>query len=195
MTDDPYVYPGTSVLRNKPGIRDAGELAAFERRMTTQRVAEGFPSGAFDLTHLQAIHRHLFQDVYDWAGEIRTVEISKRGHQFLFRQYIGNGMADVHRRIVAAGHLQGMRLADFADAAGHILGDVNYIEGNGRTQLLFLKQLAENAGHPLDLRYLDARVWHEVSRNAHEADYQPMSQAIRAALATSAGEGEGGPEP
>ena len=50
----------------------------------------------------KAIHRHLFQDIYDWAGDIRTVEISKGGSQFQFRQYIETGMADVHRRIEAA---------------------------------------------------------------------------------------------
>src|SRR5690606_15090999 len=49
------------------------------------------PSGSFDLKHLRAIHRHLFQDVYDWAGELRTVEIFKGGSQFQFRQYIATG--------------------------------------------------------------------------------------------------------
>jgi cell filamentation protein len=102
MTDDFYIDPGTTTLRNKLGIIDPDELDAFERRMVAARAAEGVPIGDFDLTHLRAIHRHLFQDVYDWAGELRTVEIFKGGHQFMFRQYIQNGMADVHRRIVAA---------------------------------------------------------------------------------------------
>jgi cell filamentation protein len=102
MTDNFYIDPGTTTLRNKLGIIDPDELDAFERRMVAARAAEGVPIGDFDLTHLRAIHRHLFQDVYDWAGELRTVEIFKGGHQFMFRQYIQNGMADVHRRIVAA---------------------------------------------------------------------------------------------
>ena len=45
MSDDPYVYPGTTILRNKPGIRDAEQFDAFERRMATQRAAEGIPTG------------------------------------------------------------------------------------------------------------------------------------------------------
>ena len=105
MSDDPYVYPGTTILRNKLGIRDAGQLEAFERHVVPQRMAEGLPTGDFDLAHLQAIHRHLFQDVYDWAGEVRTVELNKGGHQFMFRQYIQTGMADVHQRIVKADYL------------------------------------------------------------------------------------------
>ncbi len=63
--------------------------------MVGDRIAEGVPKGSFDLAHLRAIHRHLFQDVYDWAGELRTVEIFKGGNQFQFRQYIPTGMADV----------------------------------------------------------------------------------------------------
>jgi len=50
-----------------------------ERRLVTQRIIEGAPTGDFDVAHLRAIHRHLFQDVYAWAGELRTVEIAKGG--------------------------------------------------------------------------------------------------------------------
>ena len=110
MTDDPYIYPGTTILRNKLDIKDADSLNAFERNMVADRAAEGIPAGDFDLAHLQAIHRHLYQDLYDWAGEIRTVEISKGGQQFIFRQYIQNGMADVHLRIVAANYFEGAAL-------------------------------------------------------------------------------------
>lgn len=77
MADDPYVYPGTTILRNKLDIRDAATLDLAERRFTTIRARQGIPQGDFDLGHLKAIHHHLFQDVYEWAGKIRTVEISK----------------------------------------------------------------------------------------------------------------------
>ena len=190
MTDDPYVYPDTRILRNKLGIKDANELDRVERLLARQRASEGVPAGDFDLTHLQAIHRHLFQDVYDWAGEIRTVEINKGGDQFMFRQYIGNGMADVHRRIVAADYFKGTNGAAFADETGRIIGDVNHVhpfrEGNGRTQLLYLQQLSGVAGHPLVLRHIDADAWIAASKRANLADYTPMSRAIHAALERSA---------
>jgi cell filamentation protein len=189
MSEEPYVYPGTGILRNKRGIMNAEQLNAFERRMVTQRAAEGSPSGDFDLAHLQAIHRHLFQDVYDWAGQIRVVELSKGGHQFMFRQYIETGMADVHRRIINATYFRGTSQAEFAQSAGKIMGDVNYVhpfrEGNGRAQLLYLKQLSIVAGHPLDLRRIDQDAWIEASRESHGADYARMAAAIRAALAPS----------
>ena len=81
---DPYLISGTKVLRNRLGISDARRFDRIERRLVADRIAEGAPLGAFDLPHLRAIHRHLFQDVYDWAGELRTVEINKGGHQFQF---------------------------------------------------------------------------------------------------------------
>jgi cell filamentation protein len=124
------------------GISDAGKLDRHERRLVADRIAEGVPNGSFDLAHLRAIHHHLFQDVYDWAGELRTVEIFKGGNQFQFRQYIPTGMADVHRRLSRAGFLTRLPASEFARQAGIIIGDVNYIhpfrEGNGRTQAQYL---------------------------------------------------------
>ena len=134
---------------------------------------------------MQAIHGHIFQDVYEWAGQIREVEISKTD-QFMFRQYIPTGMNDVHKRIVKAGYFKGTNRDDFAEQAGEIIGDVNYVhpfrEGNGRTQLQYLKQLTVRAGHKIDLSRLDPAKWIEASKTAHEADYRMMGDCIRDAL-------------
>jgi cell filamentation protein len=68
---DPYVYPSTSVLRNRREIRDPSGLAAFEADATVRRLKELQANpvpGSFDAEHLRAIHRHIFQDVYTWAG-------------------------------------------------------------------------------------------------------------------------------
>jgi len=180
--DDPYLYPGTSVLRNKLGLTDSNQLEQVERRLVAQRIAEGAPTGGFDLGHLRAIHRHLFQDVYEWAGELRTVEITKGGHQFQFRQFIETGMADVHRRLEKVDFLRGLSNSDFAAAAGPIMGDVNYVhpfrEGNGRTQLQYLEQLAAQAGHPIELARIEPSRWLEASRSSHDGDYGPMAAEI-----------------
>jgi len=184
---DPYLIPGTKVLRNRLGISDARRLDRIERRLVADRIAEGAPIGAFDLVHLRAIHRHLFQDVYDWAGELRTVEINKGGHQFQFRRYIQTGTHDVHRRLVQSKFLKGLSADDFARQAGVIIGDVNYIhpfrEGNGRAQAQYLKQLAAQASHDLDLRRLDPAHWVEASKSSHGADYELMGRVIRQAIA------------
>lgn len=186
MSDDPYVYRGTSVLKNKFGIRDADKLDFHEREVVAQRLRQNVPSGNFDLAHLCAIHRHLFQDVYDWAGKLRTIDIAKGGNQFQAVRFLDAGMADIHRRLVEKRFLVGLAPEDFAREAGIVLGDVNYVhpfrEGNGRAQLHYLKQLAERAGHRIDLTKLDANRWHEASQSAHWADYDAMARAIAAAL-------------
>ena len=95
MSDPDYCYPPDfTVLRNKLGIRDAPTLEAAERRFVAQRLLEAVPTGDFDLDHLRAIHRHLFQDVYEWAGEVRTVEIAKGGSGFQPRRFIETGLPD-----------------------------------------------------------------------------------------------------
>lgn len=189
MNHDSYVYAGTSVLRNRLGIRDAHELDRVERQLVRERILEGIPNGDFDLRHLKAIHRHLFQDVYEWAGKIRTVEISKGESQFQFRQYIETGMADVHGRLVKAGFLRKVQRPAFAAGAARIIGDVNYVhpfrEGNGRTQLQYLKLLATQAGHSLDLTKIDATRWLDASKEAHLARYDLMARIIDDALRLS----------
>lgn len=183
---DPYVYPGTRTLRNRLGITDPQLLEHAERSLVTERISQHVPGGSFDLAHLRTIHRHLFQDVYDWAGEVRTIEISKGGRQFQFRQYIPTGMADVHRRLTRAGFLKRLPAGEFAREAGIIVGDINYIhpfrEGNGRTQAQYLQQLSEQAGHRLDFGRVDPSKWIEASKASHATDYSLMADVIWKAI-------------
>ena len=82
-SSDPYTYPGTDILRNIPDIRDPERVAAFEANATAARLMEldAAPlKGHFDIVHLKGIHKYIFQDIYSWAGEFRTVNISKGGH-------------------------------------------------------------------------------------------------------------------
>jgi cell filamentation protein len=136
-------------------LKTAVALDRAERRIVSARARQGVPKGKFDFFHLCAVHRDLFQDVYDWAGEIRTAEIPKGGSQFQLRRFIDTGIADVHARLTRAQFQKGTSADDFANAVAPLIGDVNYVlsfrEGNGRTQLQYLKQLAAHAGHDLDL--------------------------------------------
>ncbi len=180
--DDPYVYQSTITLRNRLGLIDPGDLDRIERLYVADRATQPIPRGDFDLAHLRAIHRHFFQDIYDWAGELRTVEISKGEQQFQFRQYIQTGMADVHRRLVRAHFLTKLSAADFAKQAAVTIYIHPFREGNGRTQLQYLKQLAAQAGHRLDLAQIPGVRWIEASVASYAADYHPMAAVIRRAL-------------
>jgi cell filamentation protein len=78
-TDDPYTCENSTVLVNKLDLRDQSELDDFEAEITSARAGEPLPEGNLDFAHFCAIHHHLFQDVFDWAGTPRTVRISKQG--------------------------------------------------------------------------------------------------------------------
>jgi cell filamentation protein len=156
---DPYCYPGTTVLINKLDLRGADRLAAFEAEITSQRAAEPLPDGALDAAHYQAIHRHLFQDVYAWAGELRTVRISKEGSMFCYPENIAAELRKLFGELATARCFRELPRDDFVRIAAHFLSELNAIhafrEGNGRTQLVFLTLLADQAGHPLHLDRID----------------------------------------
>ncbi|MGW4461480.1 Fic/DOC family protein [Micromonospora sp. NPDC004704] len=82
---DPYCWPGTSCLKNVLGIRDAEQLALLEARLVSVRdveIARKTIPGDFNLEHLKAFHRALFGDLYERAGETRTVDITKADSRF-----------------------------------------------------------------------------------------------------------------
>ncbi|MGH3768471.1 MAG: Fic/DOC family protein [Pseudonocardiaceae bacterium] len=97
MSGDPSIDVDAGVLRNRLGITDAAELAQAESELTSYRLIElrrtGLP-GWYDLAHLQAFHRYIFGDVYDWAGELRSVSIGK-GDLFCLPQHLGSSSEDV----------------------------------------------------------------------------------------------------
>ena len=152
---DSYCYEGTTVLRNIPNIRDQAALDLFETAMTAQRSDEPLPQGSLDIDHYYAIHRHLFQDMYPWAGQIRTVRISKGGSAFCYPEYIKQEMQALFDNLKPQSYFKGLSSDEFATGAAHFLATLNAIhpfrEGNGRTQTSFLLLLADRAGHPLNV--------------------------------------------
>lgn len=176
MSWEPYLDLDTGVLRNRLAITDRDELAPAEADFSAIRIAElhrhPLP-GRYDLAHLQAFHRHIFAEVYDWAGELRTVFLGK-GHLFCLPQHLLTAAAEVFDRLARADHLRGLARAGFLDALTELLADIDALhpfrEGNGRAQRTFLAQLARDAGHPLRWSGLDPVTNIEASRAAHSGD-------------------------
>jgi cell filamentation protein len=156
---DPYCYPDSNVLKNKAGLRDEAALEEFESAMTFARSTEPLPAGRLSVSQYCAIHHHLFQDVYVWAGKFRTVRMTKGASTFCYPEYIAREMKAAFTWLKVQRHLRERSVPDFAAGAAHLMAEINAIhpfrEGNGRTQLTFLALLAERAGHPLDLDRLD----------------------------------------
>jgi cell filamentation protein len=114
------------------------------------------------------------------------VELAKDGNQFQFRRFIETGMADIHGRLERSNYLKSLGAMEFSAAAGRIIGDLNYVhpfrEGNGRAQLQYLRLLATDAGHPVDLAKIDAARWLAASKAAHSGNYEPFVGEILAIL-------------
>lgn len=158
---DPYCYPDSTVLKNKAGITSEAALEEFETAMTFARSLEPLPPGRLSMAHYQAMHHHLFQDVYSWAGRFRTVRLSKGASTFCYPERIAPEMKKLFSWLKAQDYLKHRPAQIFAKGAAHFLAELNAVhpfrEGNGRTQFTFLAVLAERAGHPLDLDRLDTK--------------------------------------
>jgi len=180
---DPYCYPGTTVLRNIPDIRDANALAEFEAVSTAQRADEPLPEGRLSIRHYRAIHHHLFQDVYAWAGKFRTVRLAKDGSAFCYPENIAREMQRLFADRRRQRHFKALSPEAFAAAATHLLATLNAIhpfrEGNGRTQISFLTLLADRAGHPVNLDRLAPERFLNAMIESFHGDEQPLMVEVR----------------
>ena len=124
---DSYCYTGTSVLKNLPDIRDQAALDAFEAVSTAQRSDEPLPGGRLSAAHYRAIHRHLFQDVYAWAGKFRTVRIGKDRSAFCYPENISREMKALFSDLKQRHYLRGLSHRKFVASAARFVADLNAI--------------------------------------------------------------------
>lgn len=187
VADDTYCYPGTTVLKNLLDLRDQAELDAYEAEITTQRSNEPLPEGNLDHEHYKAIHHHFFQDVYAWAGQIRTVGISKVGNEFCQPQFIEAELQKLFASLAEKSYFEGLSADDFVREAAHFLAELNAIhpfrEGNGRAQLSLLTLVAEEAGHPLDMDKLEPARILNATIESFGGSEEPLAAVIRELIA------------
>lgn len=167
-TWDDYFIPGTSVLRNKftapgkpHGEPDPDKLRTMEEAAAAFRLEELRQrpiAGRFDYAHMKAIHRHIFQDVYEWAGQERVGPVgfmTKDGHSYYPAGPSLTEAAEAqYDKLADQDLLRGLPAAAFVDELAESWGEVNVIhsfrEGNTRSQFVFFSQLAEQAGYRID---------------------------------------------
>jgi cell filamentation protein len=180
---DPYCYPGTTVLKNIPNLRSQAALGRFEVMVSTQRSEEPLPAGRLTTNHYRAVHRHLFQDVYSWAGRFRTVRISKADSMFCYPEHIPQQIVRLFADLRTNRFLRNLSAKTFADSAATFLGTLNAIhafrDGNGRAQLAFLVLLADQAGHPLSLERLDPDAFLAAMISSFAGEGRPLAAQIR----------------
>jgi cell filamentation protein len=186
MPQDPYSDPATGVLYNKLGLGAAAELEAAEREITHAALIlldESPVSPSYDLPHLREIHKRIFGDIYEWAGQIRTVAIAK-GTVFCLPQYIASSAAVIFRELRDEDWLRGLLRDAFVRRLAHYLGEVNALhpfrDGNGRAQRAFFGQLARDAGFTLAWQHLDPVRNVEASAVIMRGDPEPMREMLDA---------------
>lgn len=183
VVQDIYCYEGTTVLKNLPDIHKQDALNEFEAAMTTQRSDELLPIGELDGTHYCAIHHHLFQDVYSWAGRFRTVRISKGENAFCYPEYIEQEMQSLFYNLKNQNYFENLSADEFITCAAHFLSTLNAIhpfrEGNGRAQTSFLLLLADHAGHPLNLNQLVPERFMEAMIASFEKDEGQLAAELQ----------------
>lgn len=192
---NPYVDFHTGTLLNKLGITDPDDLKRVETAYTNIRLQElernPIP-GSFDLSHLQAIHQHVFQDVYSWAGKLRESfdavkqeYIGGPAHRFTPSASIAGEANALFSELAKQHHLKGLPRGEFIERAAQLLNGINQIhlfpEGNGRTQRHFLTQLSREAGHPLDLNIATQHRMIEASIAGSKGDHAPMVRLLNEA--------------
>ena len=193
---DPYLDPHTGVLTNLIGARTATELAAAEADLVAVRTLQLWrhpPAPTRDLVELQAIHRHLFQDVYPWAGQLRTVDLRKTvpgAQPFLPVSMITRSAGFVFDQLRQDRYLQHLNRDRFIERLAYHYDQVNYLhpfrEGNGRTQRFFFDRLSVAAGWWLDWTQITGAVNDAASRAAAEDHDLAALQEMFAVILTPA---------
>lgn len=150
-------YEGTFCLINKLGITDDDKLAGVEAAITfakTSELEKNPIEGDFDLSHYLSIHRFLFEDIYEWAGELRTVDISKKGTDFAKAEEVKKLSENCFQRLKALNYFQNMEFEEFIENIVDLYCVTNMIhpfrEGNGRVQRIFISQLVRFNGYDID---------------------------------------------
>lgn len=157
--DSDYIYtdPKTGLLRNLPDITDEEVLRFAESGAVTKRAKELYenPIKIKGVENLFEIHKHLFQDIYAWAGKGRKVEISKDGKQFFPLSHFENAFRYIDSSISEYKKIRKSNKVELAFKLAEILDNVNYLhpfrEGNGRAQREFMRLLALEKGLTLNL--------------------------------------------
>ncbi len=186
---DPYVYPGTNVLRNKLGLVDGEQLAAVEL-LTGQHALARLVVAPLKLpigvARIKATHKAIFGEIYEWAGEFRQnigsmQKYRPAGYPVVYppSQYIPQEMDRIFAELRQENDLQGLSLDDFAARAAFFYGEMDGVhpfrEGNSRTLRQFFSDIALGAGFGLDWSGADRE---SLYRARDEAAMQRKPEAL-----------------
>lgn len=156
-------YEGTTCLINKFNIRDEQKLASLEAMITLAKASElgrKNPTDRLDFYLYRSIHKYLFDDIYDWAGEIRNVNISKKGTNFIEFKDIEKQAELIFSRLESMNYFKDLSFDSYINELVDFYCITNLLhpfrEGNGRTQRIFISYLVNYSGYSIDFSNIDS---------------------------------------
>lgn len=182
--NDRYCYPNSEVLRNRLNIREMALLEVAEREITSFTIQNiYFEAPPHDLDYMRRLHRQLFSELYDWAGEIRTINISKGGTPFCVHYRIEVETQKLFTALKKDGWLQNLDKNIFCMKFAEYYIEFNMIhpfrEGNGRVQRLLFEHLALSAGFTLDWSDVEREEWLKANIDGVHVNYEPMKRIFQ----------------
>jgi cell filamentation protein len=183
--DQTYTDPITGILKNLQGIKDPDVLLFVESSAVTKRLQQLYdnPIEIKNSNSLLVIHHYLFQDVYAWAGKVRTVNIYRDGKPFFNGERFSMGFQYIDTLINDYRNIEKLNKEALASKLSEILDNINFLhpfrEGNGRTQREFLRLLALEKGLTLNLNPPDNKdVYDKYMKGTIEGDLKILTELI-----------------
>jgi cell filamentation protein len=188
-SSDSYVDPETGVLTNRLGIRNQSSLEKAEARLVSIRSQQLWLNpfeGRFDLSYLKSVHRHLFQDVYAWEGELRTVDISKGESRFAHHAFLEGAALATLETLAGERYLAEIDTEVFCARMAFYLGELNALhpfrEGNGRACREFIGLLARRNGYVFRWKAVNQTQWLRASIDSFHGKLDGMTMTLRRAM-------------
>lgn len=178
-------YPNTTVLVNKLGIQDQSELNSVERQFVLLKSSQAEQETIFkniDFNFYKELHKQLFGDLYEWAGTVRSMNISKKGTVFCNFEDIERIGTLKFQRLAEQNYLKGLTKIRFIDELTEFYHDMNMLhpfrEGNGRTLRLFITLLVRNAGYTLNFSDCDSDLLMIATIKAAQGDLSLLKEVF-----------------
>ncbi|MBN2657360.1 MAG: cell filamentation protein Fic [Calditrichaeota bacterium] len=181
--NDPYCYPGSTTLINKLGIKDSRLLEEAEKEISFLNAREiDYSQPPYNLDYWCSIHKKLFSDIFEWAGRLRTVNITKLETQFCNPLYIQQESERLFSQLSLHNYFEDFDRDELISNSAELYTELNLIhpfrEGNGRSQRILFIHLFANCGYDIDWRHISTEDWLHANQAGVEMNYSPMIQIL-----------------
>ncbi|MDA8478344.1 putative adenosine monophosphate-protein transferase Fic [Citrobacter sp. Awk 4] len=181
---DPYLYDGLDVMRNRLGIHQVQRLEQAAYELTALRAATiELGPRVRGLPYLCAIHRQLYQDIFDWAGKLREVDIYQGDTPFCHFAWIEKEGNALMQDLEEEGYLEGLPKEKFVARLAHYYCEINVLHpfriGSGLAQRIFFEQLAIHAGYTLTWNGIQVDEWNQANQSGAMGDLSALQAIFR----------------